>query len=31
MKDKPVDDRAPAEIVAEENTEDLYSIKNFQI
>lgn len=25
------DDRAPAEIVAEENTEDLYSIKNFSV
>jgi hypothetical protein len=31
MKDKPVDDRAPAEIIAEENTEDLYSIKNFGV
>lgn len=27
----PIDDRAPAEIVAEENTEDLYSIKNFGV
>ncbi len=28
---KPVDDRAPAEIVEEENTEDLYSVKNFGV
>jgi ParB family transcriptional regulator, chromosome partitioning protein len=27
----PIDDRAPAEIVAEENTEDLYSLKNFSV
>jgi hypothetical protein len=27
----PVDDRAPAEIVEEENTEDLYSVKNFGV
>lgn len=27
----PVDDRAPAEVVAEENNEDLYSIKNFGV
>lgn len=26
-----LDDRAPAEIVAEENTEDLYSVKNFGV
>ena len=31
LKDKPVDDRAPAEVVAEENTEDLYSVKNFGV
>jgi ParB family chromosome partitioning protein len=29
--DLPVDDRAPAEIVEEENTEDLYSVKNFGV
>ena len=28
---KPVDDRSPAEIVEEENTEDLYSVKNFGV
>ena len=28
---KPIDDRAPVEIVAEENTEDLYSVKNFGV
>jgi hypothetical protein len=26
-----LDDRAPAEIVAEENTEELYSVKNFGV
>jgi ParB family chromosome partitioning protein len=29
--DVPMDDRAPADIVAEENTEELYSIKNFGV
>ena len=29
--DVAMDDRAPADIVAEENTEDLYSIKNFGV
>lgn len=27
----PIDDRSPEEIVAEENTEDLYSMKNFGV
>lgn len=31
VSETPIDDRAPAEIVAEENTEDLYSIKNFSV
>lgn len=31
VSEVPVDDRAPAEIVAEENTEDLYSVKNFGV
>jgi len=29
--DKPIDDRAPAEVVEEENNEDLYSMKNFGV
>jgi ParB family chromosome partitioning protein len=29
--DTPIDDRAPDEIVAEENTEELYSVKNFGV
>jgi len=29
--EKPIDDRAPEEIIKEENTEDLYSIKNFGV
>jgi hypothetical protein len=28
---KSLDDRAPAEVVEEENTQDLYSMKNFEI
>lgn len=31
QKDTPLDDRAPAEVALEENTEDLYSVKNFGI
>ncbi len=31
ISEVPADDRAPAEIVAEENTEDLYSLKNFGV
>ena len=30
-KQAPIDDRAPAEVVEEENNEDLYSIKNFGV
>jgi ParB family chromosome partitioning protein len=29
--EKPLDDRAPAEVVAEENNDDLYSLKNFNV
>ncbi len=29
--DTPIDDRAPADIAIEENTEDLYSMKNFGV
>lgn len=31
VSETPIDDRAPAEIVAEENSEDLYSLKNFGV
>lgn len=31
VSETPIDDRSPAEIVEEENTEDLYSIKNFGV
>jgi ParB family chromosome partitioning protein len=30
-EETPIDDRAPEEIVAEENTEELYSVKNFGV